>query len=237
MRLNELQDRPGARQARKRVGRGMGSGRGKTATRGHKGQKSRSGVAIKGFEGGQMPIHMRLPKRGFKNIFGKRYAVVNLGRVQAAIDAKRLDAKKPITIEVLGAAGLVGKVRDGVRLLAKGELKDKASFEVTGASSAAVAAVEKLGGSVKLAAAEKPNEKKPGAKPKAERAPQTKVEAVQEVAVTEAEGTAAGPQAEIAPEAGVKDDKKAAAKVKGDEKAAAKTAADQAPKNENKSGE
>lgn len=150
MRLNELQDRPGARQARKRVGRGMGSGRGKTATRGQKGQKSRSGVAIKGFEGGQMPIHMRLPKRGFKNIFAKRYAVVNLGRIQAAIEAKKLNAKKPITIEVLGAAGLVGKVRDGVRLLAKGELKDKASFEVTGASAAAVAAVEKLGGSVKL---------------------------------------------------------------------------------------
>lgn len=150
MRLNELQDRPGARQARKRVGRGMGSGRGKTATRGQKGQKSRSGVAIKGFEGGQMPIHMRLPKRGFKNIFAKRYAVVNLGRIQAAIEAKKLNAKKPITIEVLGAAGLVGKVRDGVRLLAKGELKAKASFEVTGASAAAVAAVEKLGGSVKL---------------------------------------------------------------------------------------
>ena len=149
MRLNELQDRPGARRARKRVGRGMGSGRGKTATRGQKGQKSRSGVAIKGFEGGQMPIHMRLPKRGFKNIFAKRYAVVNLGRIQAAIEAKKLNAKKPITIEVLGAAGLVGKVRDGVRLLAKGELKDKASFEVTGASAAAVA-VEKLGGSVKL---------------------------------------------------------------------------------------
>ncbi len=177
MRLNELQDRAGARQARKRVGRGMGSGRGKTATRGHKGQKSRSGVAIKGYEGGQMPIHMRLPKRGFKNIFGKRYAVVNLGRVQAAIDAKRLDAKKPITIAVLGAAGLIGKVRDGVRLLAKGELKDKASFEVTGASAAAVAAVEKLGGSVKLSgpakAEEKSKEKKEKkvkARPKAQEA-------------------------------------------------------------------
>ena len=219
MRLNELRDRPGARQARKRVGRGMGSGRGKTSTRGQKGQKSRSGVAIKGFEGGQMPIHMRLPKRGFKNIFTKRYAVVNLGRIQAAIDAKRLDAKKPITIEVLGAAGLVGKVRDGVRLLAKGELKDKASFEVTGASAAAVAAVEKLGGSVKLPVAEKPKEKTPGAIRKAEKASQAKVEAAK---------AAAGAPGQAAPEA----DKAAPEADK-----ASPAAADKAPKNENESGE
>ena len=171
MRLNELKDKPGARQARKRVGRGMGSGRGKTATRGHKGQKSRSGVAIKGYEGGQMPIHMRLPKRGFKNIFAKHYAVINLGRVQAAIDSKRLDAKKPITIEVLSAAGVVGKVRDGVRLLAKGELKTKASFEITGASAAAVAAVEKLGGSVKLSPAGKATENKAPGKATENKAP------------------------------------------------------------------
>jgi large subunit ribosomal protein L15 len=170
MRLNELKDKPGARQARKRVGRGMGSGRGKTATRGHKGQKSRSGAAIGGYEGGQMPIHMRLPKRGFKNIFSKHYAVVNLGRVQTAIDDKRLDAKKPITIEALQLAGLVGKVRDGVRLLAKGELKSKASFEITGASAAAVAAVEKLGGDIKLGAGAKAEPKKAvDAKPEAEK--------------------------------------------------------------------
>lgn len=150
MRLNELRDNPGAKKARTRVGRGLGSGKGRTGGRGVKGQKSRSGVAIKGFEGGQMPIHRRLPKRGFNNIFRKLYAVANLGRVQQAIDAKKLDPKKPVTVDALRAAGVVGRVRDGVRLLAKGELKTKVTFEVTGASAAAIAAVEKAGGTVKV---------------------------------------------------------------------------------------
>ncbi len=138
MRLNELKDRPGARKARTRVGRGAGSGKGKTAARGLNGQKARSGVAIKGFEGGQMPIHRRLPKRGFTNIFKKKYGLVNLGRLQQAIDAKKIDAKKPIGIEVLIAAGVARKASDGVRLLAKGELKTKVTLEVTGASAAAI---------------------------------------------------------------------------------------------------
>lgn len=173
MKLNELRDNKGARKQRKRVGRGPGSGLGKTAGRGMKGQKSRSGVALNGFEGGQMPIHMRLPKRGFNNIFRKYFAVVNLGRIQEAIDANKLDAKKPVTIDTLKAAGLVGKVKDGVRLLAKGEIKTKVAFEVTGASASAVKAVEAAGGSVKLvgdekAAAEKPAAKKPTAKKSAE---------------------------------------------------------------------
>lgn len=179
MKLNELRDNKGARKERKRVGRGPGSGLGKTAGRGMKGQKSRSGVALNGFEGGQMPIHMRLPKRGFNNIFRKHFAVVNLGRVQDAIDAKKLDAKKPVTIEALQAAGLVGKVKDGVRLLAKGEIKTKVAFEVTGASASAVKAVEAAGGSVKLAggeepAAEKPAAKKPAAKKPADKADEDK---------------------------------------------------------------
>ncbi len=152
MRLNELRGNRGARQARKRVGRGIASGKGRTAGRGNKGQKSRSGTALKGFEGGQMPIYRRLPWRGFNNKpFANVYAVVNLGRVQAAVDATRLDASKPVTIEVLEAAGLVGRVRDGVRLLAKGKITSKLAFEVTGASKAAIAAVEKVGGTVKVA--------------------------------------------------------------------------------------
>jgi large subunit ribosomal protein L15 len=150
MKLNELKDNDGARVSRRRVGRGIGSGRGKTAGRGVKGQKSRSGVAIKGFEGGQMPLHRRLPKRGFNNIFGKSFAVINLGRLQTAIDNKKVDIKKAITIEILRSTGLVGKVKDGVRLLAKGELKSKINIEVTGASVGAVAAVEKAGGVIIL---------------------------------------------------------------------------------------
>lgn len=160
MKLNELRDNPGARKAAKRVGRGAGSGLGKTSGKGQKGQTSRSGVAINGFEGGQMPIHRRLPKRGFKNPFRKEFAPVNIGSIQAAIDAKKLDAKKPIDTEALKAAGLVGRVRDGVRLLATGELKAKVKVEVAGASAAAIAAVEKAGGSVTVAvAAAKPAEK------------------------------------------------------------------------------
>ncbi len=166
MRLNELSDKPGARRGRKRVGRGMGSGRGKTAGRGHKGQKSRSGVSIKGFEGGQMPIYRRLPKRGFSNPSRKRYAVVNLGRLQAAIEAGKLDSKKPVTALMLLEAGLVRRLGDGVRLLAKGELKSALEIEVTGASKAAIAAVEKAGGKVVVAAAAADDEN--GAKPEPE---------------------------------------------------------------------
>ena len=150
MRLNEISDRPGSTTAKKRVGRGPGSGLGKTSGRGHKGQKSRSGVAIKGFEGGQMPLHRRLPKRGFNNIFAKDFNEVNVGRVQAAIDAKKLDVKSPVTVRALLEAGLIDRVRDGVRLLGQGELKTKVSFEVTGASSGAVKAVEAAGGTVTL---------------------------------------------------------------------------------------
>jgi len=152
MKLNELANIPGSTKSRKRIGRGIGSGKGKTGGRGVKGQKSRSGVAIKGFEGGQMPIHMRLPKRGFNNINAKTFIPVNIGRLQEAIDAKKIDAKKPITIDVLKAAGVVTRVKDGVRLLAKGEIKAKVNIEVSGASAAAIAAVEKAGGSVTVPA-------------------------------------------------------------------------------------
>jgi large subunit ribosomal protein L15 len=150
MRLNELRDRPGATKPKKRLGRGPGSGLGKTSGRGMKGQKSRSGVAIKGFEGGQMPLHRRLPKRGFNNIFAKDFNEVNVGRVQSAIDAGKLDAKKTITVEALLAAGIIRRARDGVRLLGKGELKTKIAFELTGASSGAVKIVEASGGTLKL---------------------------------------------------------------------------------------
>ena len=152
MKLNDIKDNAGARKGRVRVGRGIGSGKGKTAARGQKGQKSRSGVAIKGFEGGQMPLHMRIPKRGFNNPFGKDFAEVNIGMVQKFIDAKKVDAKKDITEEVLREAGLVRGGKDGVRLLGKGEIKAKAKFVVTGATKGAIAAVEKAGGSVEVAA-------------------------------------------------------------------------------------
>jgi large subunit ribosomal protein L15 len=129
----------------------MGSGLGKTSGKGQKGQKARAGVAIKGFEGGQMPLHRRLPKRGFNNIFAKAYNEVNLGKVQSAIDSGRLDGKNPITVDALIAAGVIRRKRDGVRLLGSGELKTKLAFEVSGASSGAIKAVEAQGGSVKLA--------------------------------------------------------------------------------------
>ena len=150
MRLNELRDNPGALKKRKRLGRGIGSGKGKTSGRGHKGQKSRSGVALKGFEGGQMPLYRRLPKRGFKNIFKKQFAVVNLGRLQKALDDGKLSDKQPITAAELVTSGVARKTRDGVRLLAKGELKSKVEITVNGASKAAVEAVEKAGGKVNL---------------------------------------------------------------------------------------
>ncbi|MCX5579089.1 50S ribosomal protein L15 [Kaistia terrae] len=152
MKLNEINDNPGSSKDRMRVGRGIGSGKGKTGGRGVKGQKSRTGVAIKGFEGGQMPLHRRLPKRGFTNIFAKDYNEVSLGRVQTAIDAGKLDAKKPITVEALKEAGVVRRIQDGVRLLGVGELKVAVAFEIAGASKPAIEAVEKAGGSVKLLA-------------------------------------------------------------------------------------
>jgi len=148
MKLNEIRDNAGARKNRMRVGRGIGSGKGKTSGRGVKGQTSRTGVAIKGFEGGQMPLHRRLPKRGFTNIFAKDYAVANLGKVQQAIESGKLDASQPITGEILVAAGVAQNSRDGVRLLGKGALTTKASFVVAGASASALAAVEALGGTV-----------------------------------------------------------------------------------------
>jgi large subunit ribosomal protein L15 len=148
MKLNEIRDNAGATKNRMRVGRGIGSGKGKTSGRGVKGQTSRTGVAIKGFEGGQMPLHRRLPKRGFTNIFAKDYAVANLGKVQQAIESGKLDASQPITGEILVAAGVAQNSRDGVRLLGKGALTSKASFVVAGASASAIAAVEALGGTV-----------------------------------------------------------------------------------------
>ena len=155
MKLNEIRDNAGARTNRKRVGRGIGSGTGKTSGSGHKGQKARSGVSINGFEGGQMPIHRRLPKRGFNNIFRKQYVVINVGALQAAVDAKKIDAKKTVDTAALKAAGLVTKAKDGIRLLANGDISAKLNIEVAGASAAAIAAVEKAGGSVTVAAAEK----------------------------------------------------------------------------------
>jgi len=150
MRLNELKDKPGATKNRMRVGRGIGSGKGKTAGRGVKGQKSRSGVAIKGFEGGQNPIHMRLPKRGFNKPNRLRFAEVNLGAVQTAIDAGKLDANAKVDASALKAAGVIRRPLDGVRLLGEGEIKAKVQFEVAGASGPAVKAVEAAGGSVSV---------------------------------------------------------------------------------------
>ncbi|KAB2714610.1 50S ribosomal protein L15 [Brucella intermedia] len=150
MKLNDLRDKPGSVKARKRVGRGIGSGTGKTGGRGVKGQKSRSGVSINGFEGGQMPIYRRLPKRGFTNIFAKSFNVVSLGRIQAAIDAGKLDVKAVVNLDSLKAAGVIRRAKDGVRILSDGELKAKVAFEVAGASKAAVEKIEKAGGSIKL---------------------------------------------------------------------------------------
>ncbi len=150
MRLNEISDKPGARKARTRVGRGIGSGSGTTAGRGMKGQKSRSGVAIKGFEGGQMPLHRRLPKRGFNNIHGLRFSEIGLDRLQEAIDKKVLDAAKPITEAVLKESGIVTHLRDGVRVLGNGEIKAKVALEVAGATGPAKAAIEAAGGTVTL---------------------------------------------------------------------------------------
>lgn len=150
MKLNEISDNPGSKRPRKRLGRGIGSGLGKTGGRGGKGQTARSGVAVRGFEGGQMPIYRRLPKRGFKKPNASQWNEVNLGRVQAAIEKGTLDASQPVTVDSLLKAGLIGRKLDGVRLLGRGEIKSKAAFVVDHASKGAIAAVEKAGGSVTL---------------------------------------------------------------------------------------
>ena len=152
MKLNELAGQPGSHKRSKRLGRGIGSGKGKTGGRGGKGQTARSGVRIKGFEGGQMPLHRRLPKRGFNNIFARDLNEVNLGRIQEAVEAGKLASGATVTVDSLVAAGVLSKARDGVKILGQGELKAKLAFEVAGASKSAVAAIEKAGGSVKLLA-------------------------------------------------------------------------------------
>jgi large subunit ribosomal protein L15 len=154
MKLNDIRDNEGAHKSRIRVGRGIGSGKGKTGGRGVKGQKARAGVAVKGFEGGQMPLYRRLPKRGFHNLFAKDLNEVNLGRIQQAVEAGKLDIKGAVTIEALVAAGVITRqAKDGVKILGVGELKAKLAFEVYGASKSAVEAIEKAGGSVKILAA------------------------------------------------------------------------------------
>jgi large subunit ribosomal protein L15 len=177
MKLNEIRDNNGAHYRAKRVGRGIGSGKGKTSGRGGKGQTARSGVAINGFEGGQTPLHRRLPKRGFSNkIFQKDYKVVNLGRLQQALDAKKLAAKETIDGKALVAAGVLRRLGDGVRLLAKGELKTALTIEVAGASKAAIDAVQKAGGKVILpagAAPEPPEAEAPKSRTPRAKAPKT----------------------------------------------------------------
>ena len=150
MRLNEIRDNDGATKDRMRVGRGIGSGKGKTGGRGVKGQKARAGVSIKGFEGGQMPLHRRLPKRGFTPPNARDLNEVNLGRIQEAVTAGKLDASTPVTVEALVAAGVLSKPRDGVKILGNGELSAALTFQVTGASKSATAAIERAGGSVTL---------------------------------------------------------------------------------------
>jgi large subunit ribosomal protein L15 len=152
MKLTEIADNPGARKSRRRVGRGIGSGKGKTAGRGVKGQKARTGVAVKGFEGGQMPLHRRLPKRGFKNVWAKTLNEVNLGRIQQAIDDGKLDPAAPMDVAALVKAGVLRRPKDGVRLLGDGEIKAKIALTVYGASKSAAAAVEKAGGSITILA-------------------------------------------------------------------------------------
>ncbi len=153
MKLNEIADKPGSSKARMRIGRGIGSGKGKTGGRGVKGQKARTGVRIKGFEGGQMPLQRRLPKRGFTPPFAKDYNEVNLGRIQAAVAAGKLARETPVTIDALVAAGVCSKPRDGVKILGMGEISAPLSFEVAAASKSAIAAIERAGGSVRVIAA------------------------------------------------------------------------------------
>jgi large subunit ribosomal protein L15 len=170
MRLNQLSDNPGSRKARMRVGRGIGSGKGKTAGRGGKGQTARTGVAINGFEGGQMPLHMRMPKRGFNNVHRLDFVEVNVGRLQEAIEAGRLSAGDAVDGAAMVTAGVIRRERDGVRLLAKGELKAKLVIKVAGASKAAIAAVEKAGGSVEVKISKKAAAKAAAAAEAAEKA-------------------------------------------------------------------
>ena len=158
MKLSDIADNPGSRKKRMRVGRGIGSGKGKTAGRGYKGAKSRSGVSIAGFEGGQMPLHRRLPKRGFNNVFRLEFAEVNLDRIQQAIDAKKLDASAVVNAQSLMKSGVLKRAKAGVRLLGRGEIKAKVTVEVHGASKSAIAAVEKAGGAVKILAPAKKDE-------------------------------------------------------------------------------
>ena len=244
MKLNQLAGQPGSSKARTRIGRGIGSGKGKTGGRGGKGQTARTGVRIKGFEGGQMPLHRRLPKRGFNNIFAKKYNELNLGRVQAAIDSGRLDGKKPITVEALKEAGLIRRAKDGVRLLGHGELKAKLAFEVTGASGSAIKAVEAAGGTVTLKSitgreapaadaikAKKRAEKRAAAQAPAKgKAKAAKAEEGEQPA--EGEAKAAKPakaKAEAAPEAAAKAPKKAKADEAEDKKPKAKPQAKDKP--------
>jgi large subunit ribosomal protein L15 len=167
MKLNQIADRPGARKSRMRIGRGIGSGMGKTGGRGGKGQTARAGVAINGFEGGQMPLHRRLPKRGFRNSpFAVKLNEINVGKVQAAIDAGLIDAGRPVTVDAMIKAGLMRRVKGGVKLLGQGELKSKVDFSVYRASKSAIAAVEKAGGSVKILAAPKAEPAEPKGKNK-----------------------------------------------------------------------
>ncbi|MBS4081951.1 MAG: 50S ribosomal protein L15 [Rhizobiales bacterium] len=161
MKLNQIADNEGARKERMRIGRGIGSGKGKTGGRGVKGQKARTGVRIKGREGGQMPLHRRLPKRGFNNIFAVEYNEVNLGGIQKAVDAGKIKAGDTVTADSLAKAGVLRRAGNGVRLLGTGELKAKLSFEVAGASKAAIAAVEKLGGTVKTLVVKKADQERP----------------------------------------------------------------------------
>jgi len=158
MKLSDIADNAGSRKKRMRVGRGIGSGKGKTAGRGGKGQTARSGVRIKGFEGGQMPLHRRLPKRGFTNIFRLEFAEINLDRLQEAIDAKTLDASGTINAEALVKAGVIRRAKDGVRLLGRGEVTSKLTIEVHGATKTAIAAIEKAGGTVTVLAPAKKDE-------------------------------------------------------------------------------
>jgi len=160
MKLSDIADNAGSRKKRMRVGRGIGSGKGKQAGRGGKGQTARSGVRIKGFEGGQMPLHRRLPKRGFNNVFRVEFAEINLDRLQQAVDAKAIDVKDTVNAESLVKAGVLRRAKAGVRLLGRGELKAKLNIEVHGASKSAIAAVEKAGGSVKILAPAKEDEGK-----------------------------------------------------------------------------
>jgi large subunit ribosomal protein L15 len=155
MKLNEIRDNPGARRKLLRIGRGIGSGKGKTGGRGGKGQTARTGVAVNGFEGGQMPLFRRLPKRGFTNIFALKFSEINIGKLQEAIANGKIDDKKPITEEIIVSSGLITRKRDGIRLLGNGQLKSKVSLEISGATKSAIAAVEKAGGSVKIQTKEK----------------------------------------------------------------------------------